>query len=286
MDDQPIEGVDQGEALPESQDIDTSFVPGADDADDAPQEIDQPAEEDSEEVDYEGQKYRVPKPLKDALLRQADYTRKTQEVSEQRRALEQEQQSFQQVQQLRQQHMQGYAQLMAIDGQLKQFDGLNLMQLNDTDPVSAQRLLIQRQQLIEARQNVAASLQQAEAQALATQQAQLAKRVEEGRAVVAREIPNWSPERGKALADFAVSKGAPAALIANVTDPWLVKVINDAYEYHQLQAKAAKPAPKPAVVAKPVSQLPSGKNTVSKDPSQMTDSEFNAWRRRQIAQRR
>lgn len=286
MDDQPIEGVDQGEALPESQDIETQDAQDADGAVDESQQTDQPSDEDSEEVDYEGQKYRVPKPLKEALLRQADYTRKTQEVSEQRRALEQDQQSFQQVQQLRQQHMQGYAQLMAIEGQLKQFEGLNLMQLNDTDPVSAQRLLIQRQQLIEARQNVAASLQQAEAQALEKQQTAFAKRLEESRAVVAREIPNWSPEKGKALAAFAVSRGAPADVIANVTEPWLVKLIHDAHEYHQLQAKAAKPPPKPAVVAKPVSQLPSGKNPVNKDPSQMTDSEFNAWRRRQIAQRR
>lgn len=33
---------------------------------------------DVEDVDYEGKKYAVPKEIKDALLRQADYTRKTQ----------------------------------------------------------------------------------------------------------------------------------------------------------------------------------------------------------------
>ena len=41
-------------------------------------------EDDTEEVDYEGKKYRVPKDIKDALLRQSDYTRKTQELAEHR----------------------------------------------------------------------------------------------------------------------------------------------------------------------------------------------------------
>ena len=57
------------------------------DAEGAPDEG-QP-EDDTEEVDWDGAKYRVPKPLKDALLRQADYTRKTQELADQRRTVEQ-----------------------------------------------------------------------------------------------------------------------------------------------------------------------------------------------------
>ena len=36
-----------------------------------------PVESDDEEIDYEGEKYKVPKKLKDAFLRQADYTVKT-----------------------------------------------------------------------------------------------------------------------------------------------------------------------------------------------------------------
>jgi hypothetical protein len=43
-----------------------------------------PAEE---EIEHEGRKYLVPKALKPLLLMQADYTRKTQEVAEQRRAV-------------------------------------------------------------------------------------------------------------------------------------------------------------------------------------------------------
>ena len=71
------------------------------DADGAPDEG-QP-EDDTEEVDWDGAKYRVPKPLKDALLRQADYTRKTQELAEQRRTVEQHFTSLTQQAELQQQ---------------------------------------------------------------------------------------------------------------------------------------------------------------------------------------
>src|SRR5262249_26454182 len=41
------------------------------------------------DIDWEdGQKYRVPKALRDGFLRQADYTRKTQDVASQRRQVE------------------------------------------------------------------------------------------------------------------------------------------------------------------------------------------------------
>src|SRR5215216_3195421 len=41
-----------------------------------------------EDVDFAGKQYRLPKELKSALMMQADYTRKTQDVAEQRKALE------------------------------------------------------------------------------------------------------------------------------------------------------------------------------------------------------
>src|SRR5947199_238059 len=50
-----------------------------DQTDEAPEEA---------EVEYGGKTYTLPAELKDALLRQADYTRKTQEVAQGRKALD------------------------------------------------------------------------------------------------------------------------------------------------------------------------------------------------------
>jgi hypothetical protein len=52
----------------------------------APESAEQP---EFQEIEYEGKTYQVPPELKDALLRQSDYTKKTTEVSERQRAIEQ-----------------------------------------------------------------------------------------------------------------------------------------------------------------------------------------------------
>ncbi|MDP3869176.1 hypothetical protein [Phenylobacterium sp.] len=48
------------------------------------------ADDDHEEVEHEGQKYKLPKALKPLLLMQADYTKKTQELAETRRTADAE----------------------------------------------------------------------------------------------------------------------------------------------------------------------------------------------------
>ena len=77
-----------GEAVPE---LDESAL-AAEDESPQPEEMEPPPE--LEEVEHEGKKYQIPKPLKGALLMQADYTRKTQEVAEQRRAVEEQQRQY------------------------------------------------------------------------------------------------------------------------------------------------------------------------------------------------
>lgn len=51
-------------------------------------------EEATVEIEYDGKKVAVPKELKDAFLRQADYTTKTQQVAEERRRVAEERQIF------------------------------------------------------------------------------------------------------------------------------------------------------------------------------------------------
>ena len=62
-----------------------------------PEQPSEPAD-DSEEVEYEGSLYRVPKELKEAVIRHADYTRKTQEVAQLRNMAAAERQGVQEAQ--------------------------------------------------------------------------------------------------------------------------------------------------------------------------------------------
>jgi hypothetical protein len=82
---------DEANAQGDDLDLSGTGEAGTSDEDDAPQ-----PEDDHEEIEHEGKKYKVPKDLKDAFLRQADYTQKTQSVAEQRRAVEQAQAAWDQ----------------------------------------------------------------------------------------------------------------------------------------------------------------------------------------------
>ncbi|KPF66114.1 hypothetical protein IP84_17015 [beta proteobacterium AAP99] len=84
---------------PEEADADDEDVATEEEAEQEPEE----QEPSLEDVEYEGKSYKLPPELKNALLRQADYTRKTQEVAQERSILQgQRQEVAQYAQQLAQ----------------------------------------------------------------------------------------------------------------------------------------------------------------------------------------
>jgi hypothetical protein len=209
--------------------------------------------DDSEDVDYEGKKYRVPKEIKDALLRQSDYTRKTQEVAESRRALEAQQAQFQQATQAHQEHIRDVGKLVALDEQLQEWGKVNWQQLSDQDPARAQAAWIQYSQLKDQRSSLAQQLAQKEQQRAFEAQQRTAKHLEEAQATLKRDIPEWSPELANKLRDFAVTKGGlKAEEVASLTDPRAVKILHLAYVGQQLIEKQRAAARPQAPVANPV----------------------------------
>ena len=243
-----------------------------------------PAESDDEEIDYEGEKYKVPKKLKDAFLRQADYTVKTQTIAEERRAFEAAQQEFVQRQQFQSQHIERIAEVKAIDHRLEQFGKLDWNALTDADPVQAMKLDREMRALQQQRgQHVAAITQAQEAAAAQTSQA-TARSLAEAHATLTREITGYgTPEVMKALKATAKEIGFRDEELANVNDPRAVKLLYEASQYRKLMAKA-KTAEKPDV--KPITRIAGATATAEKSPSAMTDAEFAKWRQRQIAQRK
>jgi len=231
------------------------------------------------EIEYNGEKYSVPPELKDAVMRQSDYTTKTQEVSEQRRALEAQQQQFEQVVQAQQRNLQGHAQLAALQSQLEQYSNVNWSQFSEEDPASAQQAFFQYQQLKDASQNLSQQIQQQEQVALQEQRNYYAKRLEQGKAELARDIPDWSPAKAAAIAEHGRTYGFEDSELQTISDPRMVKALHDAMMYRQSLKKATTP---PQTKAKPAAKV-RGKATVQKDPDKMTSDEWLKWRNKQIA---
>jgi predicted RNase H-like nuclease (RuvC/YqgF family) len=214
------------------------FEPNADDLDAEQNTDDEPEDDDSEEVEHDGQKFRIPKAIKPLLMMQADYTRKTQEVAELRKTVEAQRA---QGAQLDGELIQSQAKIVAIDERLAEFGRLteqDWANLEAQDPVQAQTLWRQFSQLKDTRQQAVGELQHKAQQRHLEQQRMSAKQIEEGQAVLARDIKDWSPEKAGKLSDFAVREfGFSPQEIGGIIDPRMVKVLNRLFEADQVLKK-------------------------------------------------
>lgn len=284
---QPAE-MQESEAAPAAEEstntaVDTSTSPEDQPESEATLDENQ-AESDDEEIDYEGAKYKVPKTLKDAFLRQQDYTQKTQTLAEQRKAIDAERVEVQQRAQMQQQYVNEVAEAISLDKQIEQYSQVDWNALYDSDPVQAMKLDRQMRELQAQRDGVVSNITAKQRQAAMDTQQATAKQIQEAMTVVAREIPNWSPETAKTLNSYGQTIGYAAQELATITDPRAVKLLHKAYMYDQLVAKQAV-KPKPEAQEKPVTRITASKGTAAKTPLQMTDPEFAKWRHGQIKSR-
>lgn len=238
--------------------------------------------DDSEEVELDGKTYKLPKAIKSAIMMHADYTKKTQDLAQERNSIAQERERIAQEVENNRSDLQDHARLVATEDKLKEFDRVDWRELSTNDPALAQQLWIQYTQLKEARnataQNLNARVQQRQFEA---QQA-TAKQIEEGNAILSRDIPSWSPELAVKLRDYAASEGWTKREIESIT-PAQVKSLHRSYVGDQL-LKKQNPSLKNVAQAKPITKV--GSNAaVSKTPEKMTDREFATMRRMQIKSR-
>lgn len=213
---------------------------------------DQAEDDDSEEVEHDGQKFRVPKAIKPLLMMQADYTRKTQEVAELRKAVEAQRAAGANLDGELVQHQ---AKIVSLDERLVEYQSVNWAELEQQDPATAAQLWRQYSQLKDTRQQALGELQHKAQQRSLEQQRIVAKQIEEGQAVLARDIKDWSPETAGKLTDFAVRDfGFSPQEIGSITDPRMIKVLHRAHQAEQLLKKQA--ATTKATTAQAVSPTP------------------------------
>lgn len=199
------------------------------------------------EVEFEGRTYNLPPELKDALLRQSDYTRKTQTVAEEKRTFEAQKAQFEQQVNLHHAFLNDLAQVRAVEAQLKQFEGIDWNALYDSDPTEAQKLDRWFRDLKDQRTDAQTRVQQAQRKAIEDMQAQRAKALEKGHQELAKEFPGWSQNQASELGAYAQSQGYSPAEIANFVDYRSMRVLHKARLYDQLMAKRQqKPTPSPS----------------------------------------
>lgn len=194
-------------------------------------------EDDSEEIEHEGQKFRIPKALKDGFLMQSDYTRKTQALSTERQAFESERTAFRQMGQA---EIDAYADVVAIDKTLEQYKQIDWRTWYDQDPAAAQAARFEFDDLKDRRQSAAQTYGTAQQQRQVQEQQETAKRTQQGQERLARDIPGWNQEKALVLLDFGLKTyGFSRAELDAIDDPRVVLALHDAMEHRKSKQTAA-----------------------------------------------
>lgn len=223
---------------------------------DLPLELDdsQPEEDPEEELEFEGKKAKLPKSLKIALeqgiLRQADYTRKTQEAAEIKRAGEALQQQARQQAESHAAFLDDVASIKSLERQLAPYHAegqpIDWQALRAFDAANGTTHVQDAQALQQQVQQAHGTLGQKMQQRKQDQERETANLIQQRDAELQRDIPGWSPElRGK-LEERAVKAGFSKAEFDN-SDGRAVRILHRLSVLEAFHAKHTKAAQVAAV---------------------------------------
>lgn len=204
-----------------------------------------------EEVEWEGKQYQLPPELKSALMRQQDYTQKTQAVAERERmvALQVQRQQIEgQFQQATAPESQALAELEAA---IKQYNNVDWQQL-DTDSLVKTRHALDM--LKERRGELQKALDGKRAEFEQHMQGIQREALQKANEFLTRSIPKWGVEVQKELMSYGQTEGYSDVELGAIRDPRLIKTLWKAKQWDQLQAGktvAAKRASGVPPVVKP-----------------------------------
>lgn len=242
-------------------------------------------EDDTDEIDLDGKKYRIPKAVKPAIMMHGDYTKKTQELAEQRKQFEASRTAAVEADE---NHVKALGKLHVIDDHLKQYGAVNWTELEATDPVAAQTHWRTYSQLKELRQQTENEIKTAaETRTLETQRAR-AKQIEEAREQLPKLIPGWSHELDVKIANYGTVEGYSRQELAEATiqNPRYVATLNKArlWDEHLKAQKVAKRAAAQEE-ARPVAEVGS-KSPAAKNPDRMSTEEWMKYEAARMAKKR
>ncbi len=255
-------------------------------ADDA--EEGQVQEPEYEEVDYNGNRYKVPKEVAPALMMQADYTRKTQEVAELRKAAEAEREAFLVEKQINDEIFDDAAQHRAINARIRELQNVNP---NALQPQQQTQYMIEMMNLKNASDELAGKINYKRSELMALQQDTTAKQLSQAVAELAKpdERLGWSGKYDDtmraSLAATGKEIGLPDHVLNGIREPVIIKALHLAkigLETLKKQKAAANAKPSQPE-AKPVPTVSGVKAKASVDPDKLPMDQWIKYERQRMA---
>lgn len=247
------------------------------------------------EFDFGGNKLRVPKgSIPDEIAEQLDrftkgtwrdYTTKSQEIAEARKAVEAERSVVQKLSDLRGEALTAYSQGLQLRSEIEQLQKVDLASVWQSDPDRARQISDALSAKQAAFQRTVAQVGEYETRATAEEQQHVARLTEEGRSKVLKLAKGFDEA---AVVDYAIKTYGISEEQARQwpLNPAGAVMAWKAMQYDRLQAKAVPAAKPPAPPTTPVKAISGRSAPAAKEPDKMSDDEWVRWRNSQLAKRR
>lgn len=193
------------------------------------------------ELELDGQVYQVPVKLKDAFMKNDDYTKKTQDLAEQRKTLDHVR-TMAETRQLEASFYESIAgetkRLNVIEAYLEQASKVDWSQMN-AEQMFRQR--IELDQIKEQRDALKQIISDKRGSFQSDMQARIADLRGKSRELASKSIDNFSDETEKSMRAFAAAEGLADKEMDNVfLDPRSFKIVWKAMQYDKIQKGTVK----------------------------------------------
>lgn len=195
-----------------------------------PQEDAAQPEEELFDLTHEGKQVRVTKAeARELAMKGYDYTQNMQRLAEKGREHDKQLESLASVAQDQQAFLQFHSAIEYCNQQIKAISALDLEAVKADSPDRYQELVEKRRELREIKQDAADGLERARGELQRNIGQAMAKRVEENKAILTRDIPGWGDKLYGELIDYAVSQGIQKEFAQQVVEAPMFKILHKAY---------------------------------------------------------
>lgn len=284
----PVPDVDPPPTTPKPDGPKSPEELAAEPAEDEPEEeaIAAEPEDELEDLEWNGKQWKVPKGVKAGTMMQADYTKKTQAVSEKEKAVQAYEKRVQDQARANEEDLTQRAVFIGKAQELEKYKNVDWDAYIQQDPVAAQQAFTRKQALTEEVQGLANQIQQRQAQRSSEAQQAVAKRLNETREFAQKEIKGWTPELDQKIGSFARAQGIEDGELQAAMNPRIYKMLYLAYFGEQAINKPAVPKLVPAAPVPLTTVSAKGNAPVRKSLQDMSMDEYAAYRKRQEAAKR
>jgi hypothetical protein len=247
---------------------------------DEPEAEDAAPEPDVVEVEIDGETFALPKKAAEAAMRHADYTRKTQELAEQRRQVEFAQKALETAKIEREFHESTATELQQIqmvENHLSQLQNIDIRLLSTDEKLDH---IVAMQQAERMLSSLKGSVDKKRSEFTDKQRAALDKLKDEAKAALSKQFPGLTDDTLAQVDSFAKSLGyTDQDLGLFRVDPRATAVLIKAMKFDQLQSKATPIAKTPVIKpgsSNPMPQQVRDKLNFRKAMAKATDSQSKA----------